>query len=616
MTTPGPENYKELLLFLATAGVIVPLFGRLKLSPVFGFLAAGVVLGPFGLGALAKDVPWLAAVSITDVGQIAYLAEFGVAFLLFMIALELSWDRLIRMRKLVFGLGALQVLASTAVLATIAFLLGETPASAAVLGSALAMSSTAIILPSLAERKRLNTTAGRACFAVLLFQDLAVAPLLFMVAMLGGREGTGLGTGLLYALAPAMIALVALARVGRMLLRPLFHMVAATKSNELFVAACLLVVIGAGLVTALSGQSMALGAFLAGLLLAETEYRRQIEVTIQPFQGLLLSLFFVSVGAGLDLSEIIANPIPTIGVAIGLVAMKAVILFPIALLMGLPKTAAGELAIVLGPGGEFALILIGAAVAVNIVPSAVSATATVAATLTMITIPLLIRILGRGTSRAPAGDAALGAGLTPRHDDGLERVIVVGYGRVGQLVADMLTRHKLEFLAIDADSALVARERARGKPIFYGDVTQVELLRRCGIQSARALVVTLDAPDAIESVVRAARSERPDLTIVARARDAAHASKLYDLKVTDAVPETIEASLQLSEAALIDIGIPMGLVIASIHEKRDEFRRMLQAPERERHAVRTPRPLPESDPANDMRSSSNSVNNSGSPRSV
>jgi monovalent cation:H+ antiporter-2, CPA2 family len=607
MTTPGPENYKELLLFLATAGVIVPLFGRLKLSPVFGFLAAGVVLGPFGLGALAKDVPWLAAVSITDVGQIAYLAEFGVAFLLFMIALELSWDRLIRMRKLVFGLGALQVLASTAVLATIAFLLGETPASAAVLGSALAMSSTAIILPSLAERKRLNTTAGRACFAVLLFQDLAVAPLLFMVAMLGGREGTGLGTGLLYALAPAMIALVALAGVGRMLLRPLFHMVAATKSNELFVAACLLVVIGAGLVTALSGQSMALGAFLAGLLLAETEYRRQIEVTIQPFQGLLLGLFFVSVGARLDLSEIIANPIPTIGIAIGFVAVKAVILFPIALVMGLPKTAAGELAIVLGPGGEFALILIGAAVAVNIVPSAVSATTTVAATLTMITIPLLIRILGRGTPRVPAGDAALAAGLTPRHDDGLERVIVVGYGRVGQLVADMLTRHKLEFLAIDADPALVARERARGKPIFYGDVTQVELLRRCGIQSARALVVTLDTPDAIESVVRAARSERPDLTIVARARDAAHASKLYDLKVTDAVPETIEASLQLSEAALIDIGVPMGLVIASIHEKRDEFRRMLQAPERERHAVRTPRALPESDPANDMRSSSNSV---------
>jgi K+:H+ antiporter len=605
MATPGPENYKELLLFLATAGVIVPLFGRLKLSPVFGFLAAGVVIGPFGLGALAKDAPWLSAVSITDVGQITHLAEFGVAFLLFMIALELSWERLIGMRKLVFGLGALQVLISTGVLATIAFVLGQTPASAAVLGSALAMSSTAIILPSLAERKRLNTTAGRASFAVLLFQDLAVAPLLFMVAMLGAREGAGLGTGLLYALAPAILALVGLAGLGRIVLRPLFQMVAATKSNELFVAACLLVVIGAGLITALSGQSMALGAFIAGLLLAETEYRRQIEVTIQPFQGLLLGLFFVSVGARLDLSEIIANPIPTIGVAIGFVAMKAIILFPIALLMGLPKRAAAELAMVLGPGGEFALILIGSAVAAHVVSGAAGATTTVAATLTMITIPLLIRVLGRGTPHAGIDDAALAPGLTPQPGDGLERVIVVGYGRVGQLVADMLAHHKLEFLAIDADPALVATERARGKMIFYGDATQIDLLRRCGIQTARALVVTLDNPEAVESVVRAARSERLDLTIVARARDAAHAGKLYDLKVTDAVPETIEASLQLSEATLIDIGIPMGLVIASIHERRDEFRRMLQAPERERHAVRARRQVPGRDPASDMGSSSN-----------
>jgi CPA2 family monovalent cation:H+ antiporter-2 len=270
----------------------------------------------------------------------------------------------------------------------------------------------------------------------------------------------------------------------------------------------------------------------------------------------------------------------------------------------LHRLVAADDRIVLGPGGEFALILIGAAVAVNVVPAAASATTTVAATLTMITIPLLIRVLGRSAQYARADDAAL-TGLTPQHDDGLERVIVVGYGRVGQLVADMLTRHKLEFLAIDVDPALVARERARGKMIFYGDATQVELLRRCGIQSARALVVTLDSSEAVESVVRAARSQRADLTIVARARDAAHAAKLYDLKVTDAVPETIEASLQLSEAALIDIGIPMGLVIASIHEKREEFRRMLQAPERARHAFRTPRTLPGSDPASDMRSSSN-----------
>ncbi|WEX89962.1 cation:proton antiporter [Sinorhizobium garamanticum] len=601
---PGPQNYKELLLFLATAGVIVPLFGRLKLSPVFGFLAAGITLGPFCLGALARDLPWLSAISITDVGQIAYLAEFGVAFLLFMIALELSWSRLLLMRKLVFGLGGLQVLVSTAVLAAVADLLGQTPASAVVLGSALAMSSTAIILPSLAERKLLNTTVGRASFAVLLFQDLAVAPLLFMVTMLGTRGGTGLGAGLLYALAPAAIALFAMAGLGRLVLRPLFKLVATTKSSELFVAACLLVVIGSGLVTALSGQSMALGAFIAGLLLAESEYRRQIEVTIQPFQGLLLGVFFVSVGARLDLSEIIANPFLTVGVAIGLFAIKAAILFPIARLMGLPNRGAGELAVVLGPGGEFALILIGAAVAGNVVPADASATATVAATLTMVGIPLLIRILLRGAAYAGIDERAF-AGLTPQHDDGLERVIVVGYGRVGQLVAEMLTRHELRFLAIDADPVLVAKERARAHTIYYGDATRIEFLRRCGIQSARALVVTLDNADAVESIVRAARSERPDLTIVARARDAVHATELYELKVTDAVPETIEASLQLSQAVLVDIGIPMGLVIASIHEKRDEFRKMLQPTDgsgRERHAIRAPQA--DSHPTRRSRSSS------------
>ena len=589
MAGPEFENYKDLLLFLATAGVIVPLFGRLKLSPVFGFLAAGIVLGPFGLGALAEKLPWLASVSITNVGPIAPIAEFGVAFLLFMVALELSWDRLLRMRKLVFGLGALQVVASTAAFAMIAFWLGQTPASAVVLGSALAMSSTAIILPSLAERRRLNTVAGRASFAVLLFQDLAVAPLLFMVAMLGAQEGIGLGAGLVYALAPAALAVVSLAALGRVILRPFFHMVAATKNNELFLAACLLIVVGAGLITALSGQSMALGAFVAGLLLAETEYRRQIEVAIQPFQGLLLGLFFVSVGARLDLSEILAHPAQTVGIAAGFVAVKAAILFPLTRWMGLPKRAAGEVSIILGPGGEFALILIGVAVAVHVVPVAAGATTTVAASLSMIAIPLVIRLAARGVPHARADEPASVTGLTPEQDDGIERAIVVGYGRVGQLVADMLMRHKLEFLAIDADPALVARERAHGKRIFYGDATQLELLRRCGIKRARALVVTLDQPDAVEAVVRAARSERPDLTIVARARDAAHATKLYTMKVTNAVPETIEASLQLSEAVLIDIGIPMGKVIASIHERRDEFRRLLQQPAPEADAVPTSR---------------------------
>lgn len=600
MTTLSPESYKELLLFLGTAGVIVPLFARLHASPVIGFLVAGIALGPFGLGALSGEMRWLSAFSITDVDRIAYLAEFGVAFLLFMIGLELSWERLLRMRKLVFGLGSLQVIFSAVVLGLIALAFGQTPASATVLGSALALSSTALALPTLAENKRLNSAAGRASFAVLLFQDLAVAPLLFMVSIFGAREGAGVGTGLLYALAPAVIALALLVGLGRLILRPLFHLVAATRSAELFVAACLLVVIGTGLIMAASGQSMALGAFIAGLLLAETEYRRQIEVTIQPFQALLLGLFFVSVGAGLDLSQILDNPIPTVGVAAGLVIAKMLVLFPVARGFGLPPKVAREVSVVLGPAGEFAFVVIGAAITVNVVPGAIGATAMVAATLSMISIPLLVRLSIRGASTRPAEDPVLST-LTPESADAPARVIIVGYGRVGQLVGQMLARHDIPFLAIDTDPAMVARERRDGKAIFYGDATQVELLRRCGIATARALVVTMDNPAAVESIVTAARAERTDLTIVARARDAPHATKLYSLHVTDAVPETIEASLQLSEALLIDIGVPMGPVIASIHEKRDEFRRALQPAQevgRQRRAIRraTRRAVGETDP--------------------
>jgi CPA2 family monovalent cation:H+ antiporter-2 len=296
-TVAEHQTYKDLLLFLGAAAVMVPLFTRLKISPVLGFLVAGVILGPFGLGALAHSVSWLSAVAITDVHEIEPLAELGVALLLFMIGLELSWARLLLMRQLVFGMGLLQVAVSSVVLGLIAWIIGQSLGSAAVLGGALAMSSTALVLPSLGERKRLNSVAGRASFAVLLFQDLAVAPLLFMVTLFGEREGQGASTSPIAAIAIPAVVLVALVPIGRIALRPLFRLAASTKSNELFVAACLLVVVGTGLITVAIGQSMALGAFIAGLLLAETEYRRQVEVTIQPFQGLLSSLSQSALGS-------------------------------------------------------------------------------------------------------------------------------------------------------------------------------------------------------------------------------------------------------------------------------------------------------------------------------
>ncbi len=567
--------YKEALLFLVTAGVVAPLFFRIRVSPVLGYLLAGVALGPFGLGRLARRAPWLDALALTNVESIGRLAAFGVVVLLFTVGLELSFERLKRMRRLIFEFGLAQVVVSAVALGGAAYALGQKPAAALMIGAALSLSSTAIVIPVLAEEKRLGAAVGRFSFAALLFQDLAVAPLLVLAAMLAAGRVESLGASLVLTLAPAALALAAVIVVGRLVLRPLFHSVATTRSPEFFMAACLLVVLGAALTAAASGMSMALGAFVAGLLLAETEYRREIEVTIEPFKGLLLGLFFVSVGAELDLSVLGAHPAEVLGLTAAFVVVKALALFVLARLFGAPGGVAAEVALLLGPGGEFAFVMIAAAVAGKVVAGADGQILLVAVALSMLTIPPLGRI-GAALAR-PQARALMSEALVAPPEDESRRVIIVGYGRVGTLIGEMLDVHRIPFIAVDADPNLIARERRAGKPVYFGDASREDFLRRCGLETARAVVVTLDAPAANEAVVAAARRLRPDITLVARARDAAHARTLYELGVTDAVPETIEASLQLSEAALVDLGVPMGLVIASIHEKRDEFRKLLVA---------------------------------------
>jgi CPA2 family monovalent cation:H+ antiporter-2 len=574
----SPADYKDLVLFLATAGIVAPLFKRLKLNPILGFLIAGVILGPFGLGALSHTFPWLDYVTVDNPQEIAQLAEFGVVFLLFMIGLELSWERLRLMRKLVFGLGALQMIGCSLALGAIAMALGQQPVAALAIGAALTLSSTAIAVPVLVERKRLHAEGGRATFSVLLFQDLAVAPILITLAILGRGDGT-FGLSDLLALGPAVIGLGVIVLFGRLALRPMMRSVAKAKSEEMFMAACLLVIIGAGLVASLSGLSMALGAFVAGILLAETEYRHEVEVKIEPFKGLLLSLFFVSLGIRLDLSLLVASPGLVLGVAIGLLVVKGVMIMGLGRLFGLSNRASIEAALTLAAGGEFAFVILDNAMAASVVSDQVGQAVLVAATLTMFLIPLLSGIGGRLAKKAaaPVSEAPDLVGLQSEEPAG--RVLVVGYGRVGRLVGDMLDRHDLPWIAIDRDPSFVQAGRRAGHRVYFGDAARVELLERCGLDQARAVVVTMDAPEAAEAVVATARGHRPDLTIVARARDARHAARLYELGATDAVPETIEASLQLSEAVLVDIGVPMGLVIASIHERRDEYRKVLNRPD-------------------------------------
>src|SRR5262245_6767010 len=439
MTSIAPGQYIEALIFLSTAGVVVPLFRRLKVSPVLGFLGAGILLGPYGLGALAQNYAWLSPFAFSNVDEIAPVAEFGVVFLLFMIGLELSWQRLAIIGRLIFGLGALQVFGSAAALGALAIVLNETPISAAILGSAISLSSTAIVIPILAEGKRLGTAAGRTIFAVLLFQDLLVAPLLFMVTMLGIRGG-GISSALVSFLVPAFTGLSVLVLGGRLVMRPLFRHVAAAGSTEFFMAACLLGVVGTGVVTAASGLSMGLGAFIAGILLAETEYRREIEVTIDPFRGLLLGLYFVSVGAGLNLSEIFSNPLISLGLALGIIVTKLCVNALAGIVARLPMRVLIEAALMLAPGGEFAFVIITAAVAVRAIPEAAGAEAMIAVTLSMLAIPALGPLAARMAKRPPAADLTE---LEPGAGGAAPEVIIVGYGRVGQLGGDMLRGHGL-----------------------------------------------------------------------------------------------------------------------------------------------------------------------------
>jgi len=567
---------KDALVVLGTAGVVVPLMHRLKVGSVLGFLLAGAVLGPHGLARFADVVPPLEWITIEKRGEIAGIADFGVVFLLFVIGLELSLARLSALKRLVFGLGGLQVVLSAMLLGALALRLGQPPAAALVLGSCLALSSTAVVIEVLAEQKRLASITGRTAFAVLLFQDLAVVPILIMVEQLGGGgSGHSVWLDLGVALSKGVLAVAAIVVMGRLALKPLFRIVAETRSVELFMATILFVAVGTGVVTALVGMSMALGAFVAGLLLAETEYRRAIETMIEPFKGLLLGVFFFSVGMTVDLDFLAAHPILIAAGAVTLVLVKGLVTGLGARVFGIDRAHAVKTALLIGPGGEFAFIVVGLAESLKVIDAETATFVVAVVGLSMAAIPFFDtagkRVSQEIVRRSPPDPVAL---VTPPEDHAA-RAVVVGFGRVGRLVADLFDEHRISWIAADLDTANVAEGRRAGRPVYFGDVTNPLFLRSCGVADAEAVVVTVDSPTAVDSIVEAVRAERPTVPLVVRARDAGHARRLYKKGVTDAVPETIEASLQLSEAALVGLGIAMGPIIASIHEKRDVFRREL-----------------------------------------
>jgi K+:H+ antiporter len=592
--TVNLNAYSDALVVLGTAGILVPLLRKARINPVLAYLGAGALLGPHGLGAFLDVIPALYWVTITDANSVAGISELGVVFLLFLIGLELPFHRLVALRRLVFGLGGLQVLLTAGVITAIAAALGQASSAAIIIGACLSLSSTAIVLDLLSSQGRLTTNAGRASFSVLLAQDLAVVPLLFFISTLGANSGAPILTSLANALVQALIALAAIVLVGRLLLRPLFRLVAATHSAELFIAAVLFVIVASGVAAQQAGLSMALGAFVSGLLLAETEYTKAIETNIAPFKGLLLGVFFFTVGMNIDLREIVRDPLWLLAAIAALLVTKTAILTTLSRGFGFSWPAALEAGALLAPGGEFAFVGIGLAATLGLIAARPASFILALTSITMALIPLL-SLLVRRVRTMTAAAAAPDPELTARPQAGAKRTIVIGYGRVGKVVCALLREHGIAYVATDLDPRTVTRDRREGHEVYYGDAADPRFLETCGLMEASGVIVTIHAANVIDRIVAHVRALRPDILIVSRARDADHARHLYAIGATDAVPETIEASLQLSEAALVGLGVATGAAIAAVHGKRDEFRHILQgasqkAGQGDSHAVKRKSP--------------------------
>ncbi|MEO6214622.1 MAG: cation:proton antiporter [Sphingomonas sp.] len=561
------KGFSDALVILGAAGLVIPAFARLKISPVIGFILVGLLVGPSGLGALARDYPWLYYITITDPHAIEPFAEFGIILLLFSIGLELSLKRLWSMRSLVFGTGAAELIGSGLIIGLAIHLTGQSWAGAMGLGFALALSSTALVLPIAGT----SSPVGRSAFAMLLFEDLALVPIIFTLAALGPGSGDG-WVPILGVIGRGVLTVAAMFIGGRVLLPRLFAQAARTKSPELFLAASLLVVIVASLATTAAGLSPIVGALLAGVLIAETDYHSEVEVMTAPFKGLALGVFLITVGMSLDLGMILTNWIALSAAIAAVVVVKAAVTFGLLKLAGIRNGVAAETGVLMGSPSETTLIVLGAAAQAALITQA---TASFWQTVTAIglTITPLLAWIGQRVARRIEQRGAVVETEIPLEGPG---TVIIGFGRVGRMVADMLKVHGKPFIAVEADIDAVKAARAEGYPVIFGDVARSELVDKLGLGRAAALILTMDDPVLSVQLTRRVRAWVPNLTIVARARDTSHAAELYRAGATDAVPETLESSLQLSEAVLVDLGVAVGPVIASIHEKRDELRKEIK----------------------------------------
>jgi glutathione-regulated potassium-efflux system protein KefB len=551
-------------MFLAAAVIAVSVSRRAGLGAVLGYLAAGAVIGPHVLGLTP------------DMSQATQFSELGVIFLLFVIGLELSPQRLWVMRRAVFGAGAAQVAASALLLGGAAWLLGVQRNNALIVGLGLALSSTALGLQILAERKELASPHGRLAFAILLFQDLAAIPILAVIPLLGTHAAAASPAAESLTVAKMIAVIAAIVVGGRWLLRPVFRTVAGLRIPEVFTATALLVVLGVAWIMQEAGMQMSLGAFLAGLLLADSEYRHEIEAQIEPFKGLLLGLFFLSVGVSLDLGLIRREPVEIAAIVAALLLLKSAVLLAVGKLSGKLDLDGGlRLASILAGGGEFAFVVFDLAAQHGVLMTAQRDALVVAVTLSMALTPLSLIAVSRWLATRRAPDPPPFDAIADEHP----RVIIAGYGRMGQIVARILRAQRIAFTALETSAEQVDFSRRFGGHIYFGDPARPELLRAAGADKAEIFVLATDDPEANLRTARVVKRTFPHLKIVARARNRQHAFRLMDLSLADEniVRETLYSSMEMTRRVLVELGFDPALAADRVETFRHQDAKVLKA---------------------------------------
>ena len=557
MQEAGGHYLVDILAILLATVVIIPIFHRIRLGAILGYLFAGMVLGPWGFGV------------ITEVEDIRHLAEFGVVFLLFLLGIELKPDKLWQMRKMVLGLGLGQVLITAGLIYGIAIWLGVSNQSAVIIGFGLALSSTAFCLKLLAERGGISTVMGRMSFSVLLLQDIAVVPLLALVSYFAGGSQDIMEPSLqpVY----AILVLVALLFAGRYLLNPVLGRIVASQDAEVFIAMAVLLVLGVAWIMQSVGFSMALGAFVAGVMLAESHYRHQIEADILPFRGILLGLFFMTVGMGIDFSLLWNRLGDILLLTWGLMTLKCLVVYVLSRLSSARHDIALQNGALLSQSGEFGFVLFGFAAASGVLEKQLSDILTLVIALTMVLTPFVVNLtnwlLLRFYTPEPTEDEDYAEFIEASE----EHVILAGFGRVGARIGTLLGAAGVPYLALDMKQKRVKDARAQGFPVFFGDASKVKVLQAAGADHARMIVVTLDDPEQIDRLVAQVRQFYPDMPIHARARDRKHCADLITTGATSAVSETLETSLRLTEEILLGSGVEAERASRVIDEFRDDY---------------------------------------------